>query len=494
MQPEALTVTAPGNEVGSEGKVTESPAREPDPLCVDLDGTLIRTDTLVECVLSLSRRPLDLLRVPFWLFRGRAYLKRRIASASNIDVRHLPYNDELVEYLRDQHKNGRGLVLATAADAIVAQDVADYLGLFDEVIASDGVTNMKGEEKRLKLVQRFGSRQFSYAGDANVDMSVWRDSKRAVVVGSSRLMKAVNNVTTVERWFKPRYSMLSEVLRALRPYQWVKNVLVFVPIVTANALGDIRSWIAAALVFVAMSFAASGTYIVNDILDIRGDRQHPEKRERPFARGSLSPLVGLVIAALLFVLAAGFGSATGTVEYLALYVLVSVSYSVKLKEMLLVDLFILAFLYCLRVFIGGAATGYEVSMWLFAYSAFLFFGLACVKRVAELTNFQQQEVSRRAYSKSDIQLLSSMGLSSSFASAVVLALYIQEQMSLGVYARPAILWAIVPLLTFWQFRLWFSTSRGYMKGDPILYAAGDWVSQMVAVAAVFCMVLAHTGL
>jgi 4-hydroxybenzoate polyprenyltransferase len=306
-------------------------------------------------------------------------------------------------------------------------------------------------------------------------------------------MNAATNVTTIERWFRPKYRVISELVRALRPHQWVKNLLVFVPMVTANALGDLASWWSAFLVFLAMSLAASATYVLNDLVDIRSDRNHPVKRQRPFARGSLSPMIGLGVAVTLLGLAVVLGQATETIALLSIYVAVSVVYSVKLKELLLVDIFTLAFLYCLRVFVGGAATGYEVSLWLFAYSAFLFFSLACVKRVAEVVDFGAEDGSRRAYSRDDFQLLTAMGLSSTFASAVVLALYIQEQMTLGVYAQPIMLWAIVPLLTFWQCRLWFSTARGYIKGDPILYAAGDWVSQLVATVAVLLLVLAHTG-
>lgn len=462
------------------------------PLCVDLDGTLVRTDCLVETLLAAARDPATLLRIPGWLARGRAALKAELAARAELDVELLPYNTELLEYLREQRALGRWIVLATAADKRIADAIAGHLGLFDEVIASDGATNLKGERKRDALVRRFGEGGFAYAGNDRADLRVWRSARSAILVDTPATVRARVTGATIERTLPSPYRRATEALRALRPYQWVKNLLLFVPLLTANALQDGAAWLTVTLAFIGLSLGASATYVVNDLLDLESDRRHPRKRERAFARGSLAPLTGLMMAPLLLAVGAAFAAASGTLLLLAVYVALSLSYSLHFKERPLVDVFLLASLYCYRLFVGGYATGYIVSLWLLGYSAFLFLSLALMKRCAELVG-RREHNGRRPYKRDDLPFLLGTGLASAFSSSIVLALYVQEQTRLGVYESPIVLWGIVPLLTFWQCRLWLATTRGHMTDDPILYAAKDFVSQLVAIGAFVCLLIAHMG-
>ena len=470
-------------------------ALENSPLCVDLDGTLIQSDTLFESVVALLRQWDALLRMPYWLMHGKARLKKELAERAALDPALLPYCTELLSYLQDQKNRGRRLVLATAADQLIAQGVARHVGVFDEVIASDGTTNRRGQAKAEALCVRFGKGQFSYAGNGRADVPIWRSAGSAVLVNvSPGVARAVQKATKLEHRIDRRPSRLRALLRAFRPYQWSKNVLVFVPILTSNALAERQGWLYAGLMFVAFCAVASALYLVNDLTDLSADRRHPRKRERPFASGALPLITGLGLIPALILLGGAAAFASGAPLFVFLYALLSLSYSLKLKEMPLVDLFTLAALYTLRLFAGGQASGHPVSLWLLAFSSFLFLSLVSIKRVAELGGMVREGIlrtARRGYGVDDAGLLVAMGMGASFASSVVLALYVQSEVTVLHYARPLVLWAIVPLMLFWQCRLWLSTARGYMRDDPIVYAAHDWVSWLVGAALMGTLLLAR---
>jgi len=463
------------------------------PICVDLDGTLVRTDTLVEGVLALGpgRR---LIQALVLLAGPRATFKAFVAREADIDPALLPYNEELLAWLRDQKANGRRLVLATAADLRIAHAVAEHLGLFDEIIASNGVENNKGVTKAKKLAQRFGQGSFTYVGDTRADLPVWREAASAVIVNApAGVTAAARRLVTVEAEIDDRPSVARAALRAMRPYQWVKNLLVFVPIVTAHALGEFSAWIGAAAMFLAFCAAASGIYLINDLSDLSSDRRHPRKRHRPLASGALSILAGAALATALLAVGFALGMAAGGLSVILVYVALSLGYSLKLKEMPLVDVFILAALYTIRLIGGGIATGHTLTLWLLGFSGFVFLSLALVKRVEELRALQDGlpglSAHRRGYYASDLAILQLFGCSASFSSCIVLALFVQDQV-VAQHAASTFLWGIVPLLLFWQCRLWLSTVRGYMHDDPIVYAASDWVSWLVAMASAAILTLA----
>jgi 4-hydroxybenzoate polyprenyltransferase/phosphoserine phosphatase len=470
------------------------PHQDLPPLVVDLDGTLVHTDTLVESLLTLLGRGEGLGAGMTLLRHGLAAHKQAVAALAPPPVHLLPYNEALLAWLRRQKAAGRHLVLATASDRTVARAVADHLGLFDEVIGSDGVHNLKGHAKAACLVQRFGAAGFAYAGNSRADLPVWQAAAAAVIVNAPEpVAAAARRLVPVEAEIANRPSVLRALLAAMRPHQWVKNLLVFVPVLTAQAYGQRGVWLPAVLAFAGFCATASALYIVNDLLDLAADRAHPRKRYRPFASGTAPLPAGIALSAGLLSTGLLLGWLSGALLILLAYLTTTLLYSLAFKQQPLIDVFCLAALYVLRVLGGGAATGHLLSFWLLGFSGFLFLSLALVKRVEELGSASlegRRRIGRRGYTAEDLPILQLFGCASTFASSVVLALYVQAEATMTRYAAPGVLWAIVPLLLFWQCRLWLSTARGYMHEDPIIYAARDWVSWLVALSLVAVLVVA----
>jgi 4-hydroxybenzoate polyprenyltransferase len=466
------------------------------PLCVDLDGTLAHSDTLAEGVVTLGGDIRLVSALLAFAAGGRAALKRRVAELASVEAETLPYNEDLIAYLKEQKAAGRRLVLATAATKRTAEAVAAHLGLFDEIIASDEKRNLRGRAKAEALCARFGEGGFAYAGNDGTDLHVWRVAAAAVLVGASaQLSRRVASLVPIEAIMPSApWAAATSLLRAMRPYQWVKNLLVFVPILTAHALTEGHSCVRAGIMFAALCSTASAIYLINDATDLTADRRHPRKRNRPFASGALPLSRGLIASALLFGCGLGLGAECGGLWVIVAYAALSLTYSLKLKEMPLADVFTLAALYTIRVFAGGVVTGHELSLWLLGFSGFLFLGLAILKRVAEL-EAQPKTVglmSRRGYSRQDLQILLILGCAASFASTLVMALFVQREATAAQYASPILLWATVPIMLFWQCRLWLSTARGYMHDDPIVYSARDWVSWLSGGLVAALLVAAHS--
>jgi 4-hydroxybenzoate polyprenyltransferase len=463
------------------------------PLCVDLDGTLVRSDTLIDSLMSGMRNWRIWRALVILLTKGRAAMKQEIARIEPVDAASLPYNDDLLHYLRTEKAGGRKLVLTTASDRTTADAVNTHLQLFDEVFASNGMQNLKGARKAAALVERFGERGFAYAGNDRSDLDVWCHANSAIVINATRSVAGKAAATTsIEKSLNDVRSPVLAVLRALRPYQWVKNLLVFVPIATAHDLNDAAAWSSAGWIFAAFCATASGIYVVNDLLDLKADRLHPRKRRRPFASGALSPLLGLGISIAFLAAGAFFAAQTHAALLVALYAVATLSYSLWLKEFPLVDIFVLAGLYTLRLFAGGDATGHPVSLWLLGFSSFFFLSLALVKRVSEMMTLTKSSAARRGYWAADVPILQLMGIASGFTSVVVLSLFVQDETTSRLYASPALLWCTVPLILFWLCRIWLSTARGYMHDDPIVYAAKDWVSWIVSLTVFGTLAAAKT--
>ncbi len=480
----------------AEAKATTFSVTDALPLCVDLDGTLIHSDTLLEGIVS-HPRDARLARAVMTLFSsGRAAFKQSIAAGAPLDPALLPYNQALLGYLTKERDEGRYLVLATAANQAIAESVAGHLGLFDEIVASDEKRNLKGPAKAAALCARFGNRGFAYAGNDKSDLSVWKASGAALLVNvTSGVERRARRLAPVEAMLAGNSASGRALLKAMRPHQWVKNLLVFIPIFTAHAVSDLSAWYNALLMFVAFCATASSIYLFNDATDLAADRRHPRKRLRPFASGALSLSKGLSVACLLAVLGMATAVACGTLPVILTYAVMSTAYSLSLKEQPLVDVFMLGALYTIRLFGGGVATGHALSLWLLAFSGFLFLGLALLKRVAELSSTRGshgQLVARRGYASCDMPILQTFGCCASFASSLVLALFVQREATAAQYASPGLLWGIVPLMLFWQCRLWLSTTRGYMHDDPIVYSARDWVSWTVGASVMFILLLAYS--
>ncbi len=448
---------------------------DPIPLCVDLDGTLIRTDLLWESVLRLiARNPLYLLALPFWLMRGRACLKSQIAQRVELNVATLPYREDFLEHLRAEHGRGRRIVLATASNHLLAESVAAHLGLFTEVIASDHLTNLRGQAKAARLTQRFGPHGFDYAGNSSADLPVWREARRAIVVGKEQGELPDARVFPAER------RLLHQLFLVLRPHQWAKNLILFVPLLTAHELGKLANLRSAALAFAAFSLCASALYILNDLLDIEADRQHANKRRRPFASGALPIPLGFILVPVLLVGAAALTAALPGRFWLVMagYLVITTAYSWWLKRVALLDVFLLAGLYTIRLVGGHEATGVAYSAWLLVFSMFVFLSLALVKRFQELHTYNSH-AHGRGYSPEDLPLIAAIGASSGCLSVLVLALYVNSEQVRVLYHHPMRLLLICPLFLFWISRIWMLAHRGQLHDDPVLFALRDRASYYV---------------
>jgi len=478
----------------------ESPASERitlRPLCVDLDGTLVKSDTLADSLLLLVRgQPLQAVLSPLWLKGGRAAFKAEVASRVTLDVDHLPWNHRLLEYLAGQHAMGRKLYLATGADARVAKRIADHLGLFEEVLASDGETNHTGNHKLASLQERFREQGFDYVGNARPDAPVLAESGEAMVANPTRSLRAQirSRKIPVSHKFEDRAGAGKSFLRAIRLHQWAKNVLIFVPLLLAHAL-RLPQVLNTLLAFLCFSLCASATYIVNDLLDIEADRRHPKKRHRPFAAGDLSAGTGVAIV-VLFLAAAFTGAAflpRAFLGWLLIYLATTLAYSLRLKRVVLVDVLLLSGLYTLRLLAGAGAAGVGISPWFAAFAIFLFLSLAIVKRFSELQNIRARGGSLsngRGYLLSDIEQLRSFGTMSGMAAVVIFALYINGGDIMGLYRHPARMWLIMPLLLLWIFRVWLLASRGELDEDPVIFAVTDRMSLLIGLAIALIAALA----
>lgn len=465
------------------------------PLCVDLDGTLIRTDILAESILSLVKaRPWYAFLLPFWLLKGKAGFKREVAGRVTVDAALLPYREELVAWLKSCRAAGRRLVLVTASDSILAQAVAKHLGLFDRVLASDGELNLKGAAKAEVLKREFPE-GFEYAGDCRADLPVWGAARSAVLVEPEAGVEAeVRKTTTVGRVFGERRPRLALALKAMRPHQWAKNAVIFVPLITSRQIVDPAFLPGALLAFASFSLCASSVYILNDLMDLASDRRHPRKRERPFASGALPLSMGpaLLLAPLAAGAALAFFLPPAFLLVLALYLGLTLWYSLRLKELLLLDVFCLAVLYTLRLLAGHAVTGIPLSAWLLAFSMFLFLSLALLKRVAELRTLAPDTpaLPGRGYSRADLEPLARFGSTSAYLAVLVFALYIQSDQVARLYQRPAVLWLLCPVLMYSLTRVWVLAERGGVGDDPVLFALKDRSSYFALAAVAVLLVLA----
>jgi len=474
-----------------------STAENPAPLCIDLDGTLIKTDLLVESFFQLLKNNfLYIFLTPFWLIRGKACLKSRIAERVEITVALLPYDEAFLSFLKTQRNTGRKLVLITASHEKFAHQIAEYLGIFDTVIATREGHNLSGRAKRDLLVQQYGKKGFDYAGNATPDLQIWQCARLAILVAPERgVEKAAQRCTRIERVFRRKQPGVGEYLRAMRPHQWLKNILVFIPLLVSHKWNDTGLLLQATGAFFAFSSCASAVYLLNDMVDLPDDRRHARKRARPFAAGSACVKKGVTLAGVLLVVAGGI-SMLVTPLFLAVlvfYFLTTVVYSTFFKRIVLVDVLTLAGLYTTRIIAGAAAIQVKPSFWLLAFSMFLFISLAMVKRFAELLvhqEFKRDSPVGRGYRIEDLETLGSHGASAGYLSVLVLALYINSPDVRVLYSRPEIIWLLCPLLLYWVSRVWLVARRGGMHDDPVLFALGDRISHLLAVMAFIIVLLA----
>ncbi len=484
-------------DVGKSVANTEFGTNTLLPLVVDLDGTLIRSDMLYESFWhQLSKSLVDSALSVCSLKNGRAALKRRLSEDVNLNVVGLPYNRQVIDLIIAHRDAGGKTAMVTATDQRLAQQVADHLGLFDEVHGSDGQRNLKNSEKARFLIKMFGQGGFDYVGDSSADLPVWSAARNAVAVNAPNSVRDSLKTSGQDvQFIDDAPGLYHPMVIAMRPHQWAKNLLIFVPAFVAH-ITDPGAWIAALVTFAAFCLVASGVYVLNDLCDLDADRAHPRKRFRPLASGSLHIVKGTLLAPILmltgFAIAALAGDALLVGVFLA-YFLMTTAYSFYLKRKIVIDICMLASLYTIRIIAGIVATGAAASMWLLAFSMFIFLALAAVKRQTELVDgekAQRSEISGRAYLVGDIEIVSMMALSASYVAVMVFALYLDSATVRNLYAAPELLWLVCPVLLYWTSRLVVLAHRGIMDDDPIVFAMRDRVSRVCAALIVGVFVAA----
>jgi len=474
---------------------------DPVPLCVDLDGTLLKTDTLHELIIGLVKQePWQLLLLPWIIFqcisRGKQHLKGYLAERVGLAPDLLPRNEVFFAYLKEEHAKGRKLILVTGCHEKIARIIADQVGLFHDVIATNSQVNLTGVCKSRKLVEQYGEKGFDYAGNGLVDRVVWKSSRECILVNAPPgLRKLLSSELNFIHVFDEQRLLASRFIKGLRLHQWAKNLLIFLPALTAHVFWQPGVLSVLLIAFIAFGCCASFSYVVNDLLDLEDDRKHHRKKYRPFASGHISIPVALMLAGLLLALAVVLALVLPLrfAGLLLFYFVATNLYSFWLKKIPVLDVSVLAGLYTLRVLAGAVAIKMEPTFWLIAFSAFLFFSLAIVKRLSELLYLQKQargEVKARGYIAEDISTLRGLGTGSALAAVLVLALYINSDSVRFLYNSPNHLWLLCPILLLWLGRVWLVTGRGSMHDDPVVFALKDRISWLILLLAIAVLISA----
>ena len=463
-------------------------AKQKNVVVVDLDETLLKSDILYESFLSAVandwRNIFKSLSVLLW--HGKPTLKKFLSKKSNLDLNTLPFDKQILYYIEKCKAKGCHLALVTATNHHLAKLIAEKLGLFDEVYGSDDKTNLKGAKKADFLVSKYGTNNFTYLGDSYSDLPVWRVAKNIVLVnGSTRLLNKARKLGKEIEHLETSKRSLASLFISLRPHQWVKNLLLFLPVIAAHSFETVTV-LQSLIAFVSFCFLASSVYILNDMLDLKADRLHPRKKLRPFASGTIPLKYGALSAIILIVLGMMLASILNTKFFLMLliYFILTTSYSLRLKQIMVLDICILAGLYTLRIFAGALATDIELSVWLLAFSLFFFLSLAGIKRQAELVDLidrSETVVEGRGYNIVDLPVIRTLALSSGYISVLVLALYLNSSSTQTLYTFPEALWAICFILIYWITRIAVITNRGGMNDDPIVFAFKDKLSKICLV-------------
>lgn len=472
---------------------------------VDLDKTLINTDIFVESIFENISHDLlptlgKIIRLPFGK-NSISALKHDLHDRTEIDVSKLPYNMDLIAFLRERKSNGAEIILATAANMKIANQIASHLGIFDHVIASDASTNRKGTVKLDAIREYAGDRAFMYIGDSVADLPIWAEADAIGAVGACHfLRRRLTRFGQQLHLFDVRRDKARDLFRAVRPHQWVKNLLAFVPYIASQQWSDLDAALGAFIAFIALSFAASSIYIINDLFDLQADRQNAYKSTRPIAAGQVQVpaaillSLGLAVAGLTL---AGMGG-RDLLLVIMLYMAASASYTFLIKKKLLVDVLWLSGLYTLRILAGAAASQIPASFWLLGFSIFIFLSLASAKRCAELypllnASGDSSTMTRRGYRADDMATMSMMGVASSFSAIIVLLLYLTNEDLVHNYKHPNMIILLAMLLLYLMGRIWIKVRRGEMHYDPILFVLKDKAS-MLTVLLIFVNYIMATGI
>lgn len=464
------------------------------PLVVDLDGTLLLTDTLHESFIAALSRSFGAGLI--WAIKGlrnRADAKRFLSARHQIDIAVLPTRTYLVELIRAERDRGREVHLVTAADQSIADRVKTEFDLFASATGSDGKHNLKGEAKLAYLQQRFPG-GFIYAGDSVADEPIFRAARGAILcdIGQSLSRELRSGGVEVLAEFEKGRPSIAHWTLAARPHQWSKNILVFVPLITGHALFDVPRLLATALGFVLLCVLASSSYVLNDLADLDADRRHPTKRYRPFASGHLPIASGLAISVFGIVvsLAAAFALSVGFAFELCGYFCLTTLYSLRLKRIPLLDVFVIGALFTSRILMGATVSSLGQSPWLLAFAMFLFFSLALAKRHVELMRSKIDNeviVPGRGYRVDDWPLTLVFGVGAGLTSISIMLLYVANDAApSGFYREIAWLYVAPAAVTLWVMRVWLLSHRAVLEDDPVVFALRDptsWALGLVVAAA-----------
>lgn len=454
------------------------------PFFVDLDGSLLKSDLLLETLIScLVQNPFLVFVLPAWLMRGKAVFKKELSARARLNVASLPYNKDVLDFLVRQKNLGRTLILATAAHEDLADEIAKHLGIFSRVIASDGKNNLSGEMKLSRILELSPREGFSYIGNSLVDFPIFSEANDFVIVNPTALAQRRAAKLEGGQVIRNNISLIRALVKTLRLHQWLKNTLVFIPLLTAQQLTNVGSLSNTFVAFFVFSLCASGVYVLNDLIDLPSDRIHARKCKRPFASGDLSLGYGFILAVFLPVLglSISFMLPHMFLIVISVYLAITVAYSFWAKRVVMLDVIILAGLYTIRVIGGAVAIGVKVSFWLLAFSIFLFLSLALVKRCTELYSLSlgEKKAPGRGYRRSDIEYLHGMGVASGYLAVLVLALFINSPEVAIRYSYPQVLWLLCPALLYWLGYIWLMVGRGKVHDDPIVFALTDKPSRIV---------------
>ncbi len=463
------------------------------PLVVDLDGSLLKTDLLFESFWNgLSRHPAGTIRSALRHLGHKPSLKVALTGGGRVDISLLPVNAEVLSLCRDAAEAGRAVYIATGAAGSGANAVADYHGGFAGVFATDGETNLTGARKAARLEAEFGAGGFDYVGDTATDIPIWRIARKCFVArpasGLSETLaaKGIDAEPLGYRW------RMRDLARGLRAHQWVKNVLLFLPLITAHAF-TAQNILAVILGIICFSAAASAIYVVNDLLDLDADRRHPSKHRRVFASGAVPIRIGMAASALLGIFALVLAAAISLdmLSVIVSYIAITLAYSLSLKRRRWIDIATLAALYTMRVLAGAVVTGLAVSGWLIAFVFPAFLTLACVKRMTELSRAQSYaRIPGRAYAKADREDLLNVSLIAGVASVAVFVGYAASSAAAALYANPWQLNLVALPLSGWFYHMIRTGWTGKQVYDPIAFALRDRVSLVMLLLTLLCIAFA----
>lgn len=471
------------------------PDKKSIPLCVDLDGTLVKLDTLHQALFLLLRRdPSSIFRIPGWILKGKAFVKDQVMQRVTLDATVLPYHQSFLAWLREEHASGRTLVLATASNYRTANAVADHLGIFDEILASNADTNLRYDRKLTAIRNRFP--HFGYAGNDAADIPIWEMAEEVILVNPTRPARA-KWAAKADHVFEERRPVLRMFIKAMRCEQWLKNVLIFTPMFLAHRFRDLTCFADTMLAFFTFSLAASSIYVLNDLFDLSADQHHPRKCKRPFAAGDLPIAVGSLLTPLLVIISIIFCMFLPLPFFLVLlaYYVLTTLYSWRLKQIAIADVLTLAILFSMRILAGSVASGTPASGWFIEFAIFVFLSLALIKRLSELREMEdgselKQEQRERGYKTEDLPLLLAFGTASGYIAVLVFTMYLVSDKVVQLYRHPQLLWLFCPLLLYWITRMWHLAWRGKMQDDPLAFATKDPQTMLVVACGVAIMLSA----